>query len=831
MAQSTPLSGIINQYAAVTGYDSCSARLSVSDTVGFRPGTEVLLLHQQGAQINSENNASYGNILDLKQAGRIERIRIQSRLAGTLFLERRLRYPVLPGAVAQVVTFPTFDDAIVTDTLQALPWDGEKGGVIALQVTGTLTLNAPIWADKAGFRGGTSYLAPNNNCTWLVPEVGYFYGSGNWRGGVKGEGIALGSATQELGRGAPANAGGGGNDHNSGGGGGSNAGAGGAGGDNDEPSAFGCDGYYPGFGGKALGNYTERLFLGGGGGSGHANNSPNSDGGHGGGIILVEAGQINGAIPLLSASGERGQTTAGDGAGGGGAGGSIWLQAGTVPANLQMRCVGGNGGNASGSGANRCFGPGGGGGGGALFTNINSPMVQQMGGSAGIVTNSSGSCNGSTNDAQAGQAGSTFPIFSLETGLPVLTAPSILVQPMADTLCQGESTALSFVLNGWNSPLQWQYLDGNNWINLPSETLPQLQVTPSQSRTYRCLVDGSACFQLYSDTARIEVRKAPLPALLVDMVNSTTIQFYNNSQFYDGQLWDFGDGFSSIEENPIHNYAQNGAFLVSLSVFNDCDTLSISQEILIELPPLAQFSGPDEVVSCSPPLLAFQNESLGALHWSWTFEGGTPSTSTENNPLVQFNNSGTFLITLVVENGAGSDTLQRNLVVQLLPFPVSNYNWQDLPGGSSVQFTFTGMDALLYDWDFGDGSAGSSEPNPTHLFPGPGVYTVRLQVQNACGASVLETVVIVNDEGVGTWEEPSIKMSIQPNPATRQAQVSLPEGQGWLRLYNAAGQLCQQQLWLGPGNLLLNLDQIQPGNYWVVLQSGDNHQWAPLVKH
>ncbi len=829
-AQPTPLSGIINQYAAVTGYDSCSARLSVSDTAGFRPGSEVLLLHLQGAQINTENNASYGTILDLKQAGRIERIRIQSRLAGTLFLERRLRYPVVPGTVAQVVTFPTFDQAIVTDTLRALAWDGEKGGVIALRVTGTLTLNAPIWADKAGFRGGTSYLAPNNNCTWLVPEVGYFYGSGNWRGGVKGEGIALGTAAQELGRGAPANAGGGGNDHNSGGGGGSNAGAGGAGGDNDEPSAFGCDGYYPGLGGKSLGNYTERLFLGGGGGSGHANNSLNSDGGHGGGIILLEAGQINGALPLLSASGERGQTTAGDGAGGGGAGGSIWLQAGSVPANLQLRCVGGNGGNASGGGANRCFGPGGGGGGGALFTNVSNLVAQHTGGTAGIVTNSSGSCNGSTNDAQAGQSGSTFPIFTLETGLPVLTAPSVQGQPLADTLCQGESTVLSFILNGWSGPLQWQYLDGNNWIDLPSETLPQLEVAPSQSRTYRCKVDGAACFQLYSDTVRIEVQKDPLPALLVDMLSSNTIQFYNNSQFYNGQLWNFGDGSSSIEENPLHHYAQNGAYLVTLSVFNECDTLSISQEVLIELPPIAQFSGPAEVVSCNPPFVVFQNESQGALSWNWTFEGGTPSTSTENNPSIQFNNSGTYIITLVVENGAGRDTFQRNLIVQLLPFPVADYSWQDLPGGNNVQFTFTGVDALLYDWDFGDGSTGSSEPNPLHLFPGPGAYAVRLQVQNTCGASILETVVIVSDEGVGTWEEPSVRMSIQPNPATQQVTVGLPEGQGWLRMYNAAGQLCQQQPWSGPGQTLLNLEQIQSGNYWLVLLFGNEVRWAPLIK-
>lgn len=69
--------------------------------------------------------------------------------------------------------------------------NGTTGGVLTFEVSGNLTLNAPILADGMGFRGGQAYIGAGNNCNFLVPETGYFYGIPNWRGGYKGEGIAL----------------------------------------------------------------------------------------------------------------------------------------------------------------------------------------------------------------------------------------------------------------------------------------------------------------------------------------------------------------------------------------------------------------------------------------------------------------------------------------------------------------------------------------------------------------------------------------------------------------------------------------------------------------
>ncbi|UHG90471.1 M43 family zinc metalloprotease [Spirosoma oryzicola] len=53
--------------------------------------------------------------------------------------------------------------------------------------------------------------------------------------------------------------------------------------------------------------------------------------------------------------------------------------------------------------------------------------------------------------------------------------------------------------------------------------------------------------------------------------------------------------------------------------------------------------------------------------WEWTFEGGTPSTSTEQNPVVTYNQPGKFTVTLVTSNALGqSDPLVRTQYIEVL---------------------------------------------------------------------------------------------------------------------------------------------------------------------
>ena len=108
--------------------------------------------------------------------------------------------------------------------------------------------------------------------------------------GEKGRGIAILKPEYLLGRGAPANAGGGGNAHNAGGGGGANGGRGGIG-SKDFPDGLVHNGGDPGRENpyqQFIDDSLPRVFMGGGGGSGHVNNDAAFPGGNGGGLIVAE---------------------------------------------------------------------------------------------------------------------------------------------------------------------------------------------------------------------------------------------------------------------------------------------------------------------------------------------------------------------------------------------------------------------------------------------------------------------------------------------------------------------------------------------------------------
>ena len=736
-AQTTQISGVINRYAAVTDIDTCSGKLTVSDTTGFRVGAPVLLIQMQGAEIVPTNNFLYGIIQNMNFAGRYERAVIDSVGPNILFVQQRLVYAFsMPGKV-QVVTIPQYVNAVVTDTLKCQPWNGATGGVLALEVSGDLTLNAPVLADGAGFRGGTAYIGAGNNCNFLVPEVSYYYAFPNWRGGYKGEGIALPELGKELGRGPQANGGGGGNDHNSGGGGGGNVSDGGDGGDNDEPSLLGCDGYYPGVRGYGAFFTNDRMFLGGGGGAGHSNNTLGGAGANGGGIIFIEADDINGSVPIISANGSSASFSNGDGAGGGGAGGTIWLKANSAP-GIIVRANGGIGGNTINNNANRCFGPGGGGAGGRILTNLFG-IPAPNGGLAGVVTGSTGACNGTTSGAGNGDFGLADTLPAIPQGTVDYLIPEIVGAPLSDTICPGETATFILLANDGGWDFQWQSNDGTGWQDITggtqfagfqNDTLYFLYVSEDQSGfRFRCRVSRPGCYETVSAEANVLVEPSPIAGFTFTQ-NGAVVDFTNLSNA-SSYFWDFGDGTTSQAVNPQHVYTMQGDFIVTLYAISDCDTAIALQMIVTLLPPVAGFTAPPLTTGCGSVNVPFTNTSSpDATAFSWTFPGGAPATSNQPNPTISYTVTGFYLVTLVASNAAGQDTFSQLVAVEIEPSPIADFAFFVQPDGT-VQFADQSQNANNLLWDFGDNTT-STDPNPLHDYPMDGTYTVTLTVWNDC---------------------------------------------------------------------------------------------------
>jgi PKD repeat protein len=129
-------------------------------------------------------------------------------------------------------------------------------------------------------------------------------------------------------------------------------------------------------------------------------------------------------------------------------------------------------------------------------------------------------------------------------------------------------------------------------------------------------------------------------------------------------------------------------------------------------PPVANFSGSPTTVQLGNSVQFTDLSTNNPTSWSWSFEGGTPSSSTAQNPSVTYNTAGTYNVTLTATNSAGSDgetkidyiTVQSGGVTYCTSSG-NNQNYEYIAGvqvanlnnssGASAYSNFTGMTADL----------------------------------------------------------------------------------------------------------------------------------------
>jgi uncharacterized repeat protein (TIGR01451 family) len=471
------LTGVVNTYfpgttaALAAGATTITLGAASGAAVGIAPGDLLLVIQVQDADINSANTSNYGagtgtgaGYTALNSAGSYEYVTALSTVGtggGTVTIRgagpgnglvnayRNAAYGAAGQRRYQVIRVPQYSSATLSSGLTAAAWDGARGGILAIDVAGQLTLGGTVSVNGLGFRGGAGRgltgAAGGTNTDYRNLATLAFHG-------MKGEGIAgtpwyvidqvtglqvdngvEGYPNGSSAQGAPGNAGGGGtdgntpaNDQNSGGGGGGNAGAGGRGG-----NTWSSNLPVGGRGGAVVPGSASLLSLGGGGGAGSRNNSSGtaSSGGAGGGMVFLRAGTVSGT-GTITANGQNGNAPANDGGGGGGAGGTVVVFAASGPlTGLAVQARGGNGGNADVGGA--AHGPGGGGGGGLVVLS-SAAATDVIGGQPGYTVTV-----GNLYNATAGAPGVVITTLTAPVmpGTPpgALTAPSLTVTKTTST--------------------------------------------------------------------------------------------------------------------------------------------------------------------------------------------------------------------------------------------------------------------------------------------------------------------------------------------------------------------------------------------------------------
>lgn len=247
------------------------------------------------------------------------------------------------------------------------------------------------------------------------------------------------------------------------------------------------------------------------------------------------------------------------------------------------------------------------------------------------------------------------------TAVITITEPAVLDVNInsINPICVGDNIDLITTTSGGTTPYTY------NWSSGP--TTANINVAPITTTSYSVTVtDDNGC----TDNDDITVNVNPLPVIDFnsDIQNGCSPlcpTFTNNTLDVVSFEWSFGDGQQNTSiQNPNHCYNNAGLYDVSLEVTNSngcVNTTTLIDYINVVASPNAEFSANNQAVQSE---FYFTNLSIGASGYLWNFGDGT--TSTEENPFHNYEESGNYTITLIAMNAIGcNDTV--SYTIQVLP--------------------------------------------------------------------------------------------------------------------------------------------------------------------
>ncbi len=258
-----------------------------------------------------------------------------------------------------------------------------------------------------------------------------------------------------------------------------------------------------------------------------------------------------------------------------------------------------------------------------------------------------------------------------------------------------------------------------------------------------------------------------IPSIRV-LNNQGFVTFINTSILASTFEWSFPGASpeSSTLRNPTAVYNQNGTFSVTLVSSRNGVSETITKEVTIAgIQGDGNQTGGDQSANVSARFFAsvrivnnqaqvtINNRSENANSFQWSFPGGTPATSTLENPVITYPRNGTFAITLIASNGNTSDTTTQNLTISNIPGEVVNppadqvdvrarffVSVRRVNGQSVVTMRNRSTNATDFQWSFPGGSPETStEANPTVTYTERGIKTITLVASNG-DASATRTV-------------------------------------------------------------------------------------------
>jgi PKD repeat protein len=187
-------------------------------------------------------------------------------------------------------------------------------------------------------------------------------------------------------------------------------------------------------------------------------------------------------------------------------------------------------------------------------------------------------------------------------------------------------------------------------IYIVNQTVTNENETNSKLATINVSKTSSSVYPIANFSSNVSEGFAPL-----------TIQFTDLSENATEWKWNFGDGITSIEQNPVHTYSTEGNYNVNLTVSNENGTNSINSTInaIPYLVPVANFSS-NVSEGVAPLTVQFTDLSENATEWKWDFGNNGVVDSTDRNPIYEYLVPGVYTVNQTVINENGTKQVLNN---------------------------------------------------------------------------------------------------------------------------------------------------------------------------
>ncbi|MBL7942100.1 MAG: PKD domain-containing protein, partial [Flavobacteriales bacterium] len=358
----------------------------------------------------------------------------------------------------------------------------------------------------------------------------------------------------------------------------------------------------------------------------------------------------------------------------------------------------------------------------------------------------------------------------------VLPNPTVNIIPDITEACDQLDVNFTQVSSGatqWN----WTFEGTPSSWDGPSPPVISFN-TPGQYDITLTVVGSNGCPG--NDTEQVTVHASPQAAILVNNLcegdsahffDASTSELYSPITSWD---WNFGDGETSDETNPVHFYDNTGFYDITLVVGNGLCSDSVTQTVEVVPAPVADI-GLDNATGCSPLEVQYSNNTTGAVSYLWNFGDGSSSSDVAPNH-VYYNNDGidtTYIVSFVATNSMGCASYDT-LLVAPLPNAVAAYSDNtSVPGCSPYEAVFdnNSTGASTYLWTFGNGASSTLE-NPVYLYfnntPFVQYFDVTLYAYatNGCHDTTSHTVTV--------FPLPIFDFDISPSSGCAPLNVTMP---------------------------------------------------------